>query len=353
MRYTMAVRDKNLFKDFLCEEREYLHMVSFEDKDKDTICDLLLKQFTINNPGYAGDKGILKWFYETAVDEDYVVYIIDFGNRQFTEYGVIDRDDFRKAVLKQEAELKRFADKAEYIKNTFDKNTIERKSSIATGFSKFTFFDVDNGIEIPFRLKEVKGEEKRPLLIFFHGAGCVGEDNFKQIAEFRSMGIKLTEECFVLVPQSNHFTGNNLSTINLYTKSVGTLVKMLVESYPVDPERIYVTGISYGGACTWYSVYNNPGLYAAAIPLMGYFPDVDSDKFDADAFKGEKIWAGHAADDEDVSSDSDEKMYEKLRGKCDIRLSLYPSGGHTVMRRFYGREKWQEWMFAQKRTDKD
>lgn len=29
MRYIMAVRDKNLFKDFLCEEREYLHMVSF------------------------------------------------------------------------------------------------------------------------------------------------------------------------------------------------------------------------------------------------------------------------------------------------------------------------------------
>ena len=353
MRYIMAVRDKNLFKDFLCEEREYLHFASFEDKDKDTICDLLLKQFTINNPGYAGDKGILKWFYETAVDEDYVVYIIDFGNRQFSEYGVIDRDDFRKAVLKQEAELKRFADKAEYIKNTFDKNTIERKSSIATGFSKFTFFDVDNGIEIPFRLKEVKGEEKRPLLIFFHGAGCVGEDNFKQIAEFRSMGIKLTEECFVLVPQSNHFTGNNLSTINLYTKSVGTLVKMLVESYPVDPERIYVTGISYGGACAWYSVYNNPGFYAAAIPLMGYFPDADSETFDPSAFSGAKIWIGHAADDSVVPADSDATAYKKLKDVCDIRLSLYPSGGHTVMRRFYGREKWQEWMFAQKRTDKD
>lgn len=353
MRYIMAVRDKNLFKDFLCEEREYLHMVSFEDKDKDTICDLLLKQFTINNPGYAGDKGILKWFYETAVDEDDVVYIIDFGNRQFTEYGVIDRDDFRKAVLKQEAELKRFADKAEYIKNTFDKNTIERKSSIATGFSKFTFFDVDNGIEIPFRLKEIKGEEKRPLLIYLHGAGCVGEDNFKQIAEFRSMGIKLTEECFVLVPQSNHFTGNNLSTINLYTKSVGTLVKMLVESYPVDPERIYVTGISYGGACTWYSVYNNPGLYAAAIPLMGYFPDADSETFDPSAFSGAKIWIGHAADDSVVPADSDATAYKKLKDVCDIKFSLYPDGGHKMMKKFYREEKWQEWMFAQKRTDKD
>ena len=42
MRYIMAVRDKNLFKDFFCEEREYLNTVSFEDKDKDTICDLLL-----------------------------------------------------------------------------------------------------------------------------------------------------------------------------------------------------------------------------------------------------------------------------------------------------------------------
>lgn len=32
---------------------------------------------------------VYKWFYETAVDEDDVVYMIDFGNRQFTEYGVI------------------------------------------------------------------------------------------------------------------------------------------------------------------------------------------------------------------------------------------------------------------------
>lgn len=349
MKYVMAVTDKDVFRDHICEEHEYISFVTFEDKDKEKIFDLLLKQFAKENPEYSEDDGILKWFYASAVDENGILYIVDYGKRCFLEYGTVSGKVFRKAILLQNAKRKKSADIAKAIRQRFAENTIERRMSFIPGYGKFVYYDVANGIEMPFRFRECKGKGKKPVLIYLHGAGAVGNDNFKQLAEFMTVGSGVKEDSFVLLPQSDEFTLNNLSTIKVFTSAVRGVVEKLAETYPIDKDRIYVTGISFGGACTWYSVYDNPGFYAAAIPLMGYFPEVDSDNFDPSAFEGANIWAGHAKDDKVVPSDSDEKTCERLKDVCDIRLSLYEKGGHRMMREFYRREKWQEWLFCQRR----
>lgn len=353
MKYLIAVKDKEIFRDYIFEEAEYWSLASFEEKDKDKIRNLLLQQFLKENPGCKQDDGILKWYYSSTIDENGVVYIIYFDRKRFYEYGTMSLANFKKAIQRENAAMKRIADKAESVRNKFDENTIVRKPSLIPRYKSFSYFDVNFGIEIPFRLKECKGEGKKPLLIYLHGAGCNGSDNLKPLLEFSTSGIRLKEDCFVLIPQSDNFKGDNIGTINVFTKSVRNIVEKLSEIYPIDNDRIYVTGISYGGACTWYSVYNNPRFYAAAIPLMGYFPDSDSDTFDVDAFNGTKIWAGHAEDDEVVSAQSDKDTYEKLKNVCDIKFSLYKTGGHQMMQKFYRKEKWQEWLFAQKRSGND
>lgn len=349
MKYLIAVRDKNIFRDYLCEEHEYLSLATFNDGDKGKIRDLLLKQFLSENQKYSEKDGILKWYYSSALGDDGVVYIVDFRNGRFSEYGTMSEKNFRKAVSMQEAEIKKFAEKARYIKNAYDDNEIVRKRSFIPGYEKLSFVDAENGTEIPFRFKKSKGGGKRPLLIYLHGAGCTGSDNVRPLVEFKTAGVRLKEDCFVLIPQCDNFKADNLATINVYARSVRRLVEKLAQTYPIDTDRIYVTGISYGGACAWYSVYNNPGFYAAAIPLMGYFPDADSATFDPAAFRGANIWAGHAVDDNVVSADSDATAYKKLKDICDIKLSLYPTGGHKMMKRFYRKEKWQQWLFSQKR----
>ena len=350
MKYLIAVRDKNIFRDYLCKEREYLSLATFDDEDKSKICDLILKQFLNENQKYSAGDGILKWYYSTALGDDGAIYIVDFRNGRFSEYGTMSEKKFRKVVSKQEAEIKKFAEKARCIKNAYEDNAIVRKKSFIPGYEKCFFADVENGIEIPFRLKKSKGGGKKPLLIYLHGAGCTGSDNVRPLVEFKTSGIKLKEDCFVLIPQCGNYRYDNLGTINVFTMSVGRLVGKLAQTYPIDIDRLYVTGISYGGACAWYSVYNNPGFYAAAIPLMGYFPDADSSAFDPAAFRDAKIWAGHAVDDKVVSADSDATAYKKLKDVCDIRLSLYPTGGHKMMKKFYREERWREWLFSQKRN---
>ena len=40
--------------------------------------------------------------------------------------------------------------------------------------------------------------------------------------------------------------------------------------YNIDPDRIYITGLSMGGFGTWGAVTRRPGLFAAAVPMSGY-----------------------------------------------------------------------------------
>lgn len=146
---------------------------------------------------------------------------------------------------------------------------------------------------------------------------------------------------------------DNVKNIKMFTVSVKNLIDKLAETYPIDKDRIYVTGISYGGACVWYSLYNNPGFYAAGIPLMGYMPDAYSDRFEPERFVFENIWAAHAEDDSVVPIDRDLNIYSKIKDMCNVKFSVYKSGGHRMMNRFYRREKWQEWLFARKKSKRE
>lgn len=349
MGYYAIVTDKDIFRDFVCEEREYCSLIYFEEKDKLTFSDLVLKQFFKENPQYGCGDNILTQFFVNVLNENGVSYIVNLMSGEFTESGRTSVKRFIGSFYRHNAFLAKRKEKSDLIKSRYGQNTVVNKRSPIPAYKKFTYFDAERGIEIPFRFSSGRKKGKKPLLVYLHGAGSTGSDNFRQLAEFMTSGIKLKEDCFVLLPQCSCYTGENVRDINAFTLSVRSLVEKLAQSCPVDTDRIYVTGVSYGGACTWYSVYNNPGFYAAALPLMGYMPDAYSEAFDVRAFGRTKIWAGHAKDDKAVPADSDLNIYRKIKDVCDARLSLYEEGGHRMMKYFYRKEKWEEWMFAQKR----
>lgn len=126
--------------------------------------------------------------------------------------------------------------------------------------------------------------EKVPLVLFLHGAGERGTDNVAQLVHGVPQIIGYSErtgrKAIVVAPQcpagaqwvdtpwsAPAHTMNPQPSVNM--AKVLALVKDMMVRYPIDPNRVYVTGISMGGYGAWDIVQRMPEMFAAALPICG------------------------------------------------------------------------------------
>jgi prepilin-type N-terminal cleavage/methylation domain-containing protein/prepilin-type processing-associated H-X9-DG protein len=144
--------------------------------------------------------------------------------------------------------------------------------------------------------------EKYPLLLWLHGWGRSGDDNWQQLNHIMEEVDRWQKEkgglpCFVLAPQSPY---EDHWEIDMLTVAV-ELVKRTLEKCPIDADRVYVAGVSSGGGATWDILFRNPNLFAAAVPMATTVPD-DEDLLTRVSHV--PIWAFHTANDLTLSPDS-------------------------------------------------
>ena len=123
------------------------------------------------------------------------------------------------------------------------------------------------------------------------------------------------------------------------------LVDDVRANLPVDPARIYATGISMGGYGTWDAVQRRPGLFAAALPICG-----GGDTACAMRIRDVPIWCFHGDADGAVPVCRSRNMVAALwavDGK--IRYREYPGVGHNCWARTYGDDAVLAWLFSQRK----
>lgn len=128
--------------------------------------------------------------------------------------------------------------------------------------------ETNDGATTPYRLFLPEGwaETKLPLVIWLHGAGERGTDNFVQIAanrgalNFSSQDAQADNPCIVLAPQANDDGWDEKAL-----KNIRSLVIRLIDEYNIDGARIYVTGCSMGGIGSKAMVYAYPDMIAATV----------------------------------------------------------------------------------------
>jgi dienelactone hydrolase len=125
------------------------------------------------------------------------------------------------------------------------------------------------------------GSVKYPLLIFFHGAGDLGNGSSTDLPKLLSVGIpKLINEnkfpaSFTVNGQTSSFIiiSPQFSAWPTRAASVGELEAIIdyaVEHYKVNINRIYLTGLSMGGGFVFDYAGNNgtnAGRLAAIVPI--------------------------------------------------------------------------------------
>lgn len=160
--------------------------------------------------------------------------------------------------------------------------------------------------------KNYQPSTRYPLVLSLHGAGERGNDNAAQLKHDVSKmwaddSIQTKHPGFVLAPQcpANDKWVDVDWALGPYDQSkvpisdemqgVIAILDSLAREFSLDPDRIYVTGISMGGYGAFDIVTRYPNRFAAAYPICGA-----GDPRKAPAIAALPLWAVHAADDPTV-----------------------------------------------------
>jgi len=134
----------------------------------------------------------------------------------------------------------------------------------------FRFFAPDREFRI--------GDEKIPLVVWLHGAGSGGDDNFKNANV--NLAKKLTDygqDAFFLCPQFHdeynwwtYVSKSGEAKRGVPGRQILDLLDDICASIPaVDPGRIYIMGMSQGGFGIPYLVTAYPNRFAAQVLIAG------------------------------------------------------------------------------------
>lgn len=203
-----------------------------------------------------------------------------------------------------------------------------------------------------------------PMMVYLHGAGERGTDNILQtgnaspIPYLTDIEYYRQHPCIILAPQcpedewwvdvlyeeerSNYSIDE--TTINPYLQKAMELIDKVVKEFPVDTDRIYVSGVSMGGYASWDAIERFPDKFAAAVILCG-----GGDPSAANRIKGVPIRFFHGAKDDEVPVETSRQMNEALieAGARDAVYKEYDDIGHWIWMVVWEEDGLLDWIFEQ------
>jgi len=237
----------------------------------------------------------------------------------------------------------------------------ENIQPVVDKFSEFTYTDIETGTTMSYRLfKPVNYNPAQayPLVLFLHGSGERGTDNKAQLIANQGATIWAKPEeqakhpSFVLAPQARYtWTGDSVDTNNPQEdlNMAAKVLHRVIESYHIDKNRLYATGVSDGGFGVWALNEIYPDLFAALVPVCG-----GGDPSQAYKLVNKPIWAFQGEGDPIVSVKYNRNMISALRisGATPLYTEypretyIYPVAHYSWVLAYQTQEM-REWLFAQ------
>ncbi len=179
-----------------------------------------------------------------------------------------------------------------------------------------------------------------PLLLFLHGSGERGEDLAK--VRFNGPPKQLDgRDDFPFVVVSPQCRDDE----RWQSDALAALLDDVAGRLRIDPDRVYVTGLSMGGRGTWDLAMSYPERFAAIAPVCGgAIPDR------ACRLKDVPVRAYHGAKDDVVPLAESQTVVEAVK-KCGgtADLVVYPDANHDSWTAAYADPTLWEWLLSHRR----
>jgi predicted peptidase len=224
-----------------------------------------------------------------------------------------------------------------------------------------------NGDTLPYREFNYSSlwEKPLPIVIFLHGSGEKGNDNEIQLShgsEWIWRASYAGFACHAVFPQcpknsywSNvtrtqdssgkpHFTFNNDTASTKAMKLLMAFMEHLKKQTYIDPNRIYLGGLSMGGMGTIELMRRMPKTFAAAFPICG-----GGKIANFKPLKKSHWWLFHGLKDNVVPPENSIELATQLtKAGIDAKITLFPNANHNSWDAAFEEPELLPWLFSQK-----
>lgn len=191
--------------------------------------------------------------------------------------------------------------------------------------------------------EQVEPGQRYPLVLFLHGAGERGEDldvacRHGYMRYVREQGAQypflfVAPQC----PEGDYW--------GCYTESLLHFIDAVCAAYPVDPDRVILTGLSMGGTGAWMLAMADPERFSCLVPVCG-----TGIVWNAKRLADLPIRIYHGDDDPIVPLEESVTMLRELtRAGADVQLTICYGVGHNAWEVAYQDKALIDWMLAQRR----
>jgi predicted peptidase len=179
-----------------------------------------------------------------------------------------------------------------------------------------------------------------PLLIYLHGSG------------HRGLNLAKVKDCGPprLIVEGSRYPMIVVSPLcpdghPWDPVKVISFLDAVCERFHVDATRVYLTGVSMGGAGTWSTALYAAERFAAIAPLCG-----SSEPGEATRLSDLPVWAFHGALDEIIPLSESQEMVDAIKAAGGTpKLTVYPSLGHGIWNETYRNPALSQWFLNQRK----
>ncbi|MDE2083309.1 MAG: prolyl oligopeptidase family serine peptidase [Xanthomonadaceae bacterium] len=211
-----------------------------------------------------------------------------------------------------------------------------------------------DALHVPYRSIETPGRingEKLPLIVFLHGDWQDGTNNESQLAGYGNGSMLWLDQAIhgniPLVYVAPQTTGAYWPP-----RRVAAVVRDALKRFPIDPRRIYLTGVSDGGTGVWDAFKTWPECFAAGVPMSGM-----TEIAGLASIRDVPEWAFHGAKDNDTDVETgyggamvgSRAVVRALRALgARPRYTEYPNEMHVIWHHAYSTPALLPWLLDQR-----
>jgi len=151
---------------------------------------------------------------------------------------------------------------------------------------------------------------------------------------------------FILFPQN--LNGWNQDE----AQHVIRIIRLLSKKYNIDPDRIYIHGLSNGGKGVYEVIKRAPWMFASAITMSAIDDAFITRQNVESRIAAIPLWIFQGALDENPWPAKTEAYMREFRDAgATIRYTFYPDVGHSTWNRAYREPDFFSWMLGKRKSD--